>query len=840
MSHDPYPIFGKIYDSNGNPKPNTPITVRNDTKNEEQTTTTNQYGEYERDLGNFPSGWDNNDLIVCSIPPKYIENTSIASGMPVYYTFPRGGQKLYINARVYRIDFNLWKNGTPSGTGYATIRKVNNDALIEQSSTTIDVSTLSDSGAWYSFTFSSIVNEEVYILFEYNGGDGNNYVAMGYSSTDTIEGVRVRYYGTGYDVYDGTDIAIKIYLSSCQRSTTVDVTNYPDGREVFLYVGPYPIFGVVYRDGVIQTNTPVTVKNETTGDQQITTTNNYGEYVVDLGNLTNCWNNNDVIKITCSGIDAVRRVNIAEFPAGRDVPIYLSWRDITSLLDSKKSVISKFCSGILNIISSLTGSTITGSHDPYPIFGRVYRDGVIQTGISITIRNDSKGEEETVTTNEYGEYVVDLGNLPSGWNEGDIIKITCNGTTNIRKLNTALFPDGREVPVHLSWRDVLSPLDSTLIIRKLFSRIYTEIARIIDSILIPEGRSHNPYPIFGKVYRGGIPQPDISVVVRNDTKAEEESVFTNQYGEYVVDLGNLASGWMSNDIIKCTCEGTIRKFNLNPILYPDGREIILIRDTVEALSLIPLIKKSTVRMFSDISSLTDAIKKSIYAVKNDVIELRASIVKALSIIKIEVGISLDSVMISRFIGILSETINLIDSAIKNINISKIDLVTFIDSMMRIKHILRTYADNIKLFDTISRIKSIIITLTDSITQFDLINIIYIRIFTKELFDALKIIDIYSRGTWNAYKAYIENINILDTINKSIIIKAIIRTIALIDITSGTRVKLGLFIEAIKLSDIKTFIKSIIEMTIRHKAKPYRLKIAQYKYPYKLKTKIEYA
>ena len=65
----------------------------------------------------------------------------------------RAGQKLTIpNKTVCRVGFMLKKQNFPAGTLYCRIRKVSDDNIIETSSDTIDVSTLTAAMVWYYFT----------------------------------------------------------------------------------------------------------------------------------------------------------------------------------------------------------------------------------------------------------------------------------------------------------------------------------------------------------------------------------------------------------------------------------------------------------------------------------------------------------------------------------------------------------------------------------------------------------------------------------------------------------------------------------------------------------------
>ena len=75
--------------------------------------------------------------------------------------------------------FLLRKVGAPTGTAYCRIRDINNRILVE-STTTLDVSTLTTSFAWKEFVFSDyrISDKAIKVLLEYEGGDASNKVQI--------------------------------------------------------------------------------------------------------------------------------------------------------------------------------------------------------------------------------------------------------------------------------------------------------------------------------------------------------------------------------------------------------------------------------------------------------------------------------------------------------------------------------------------------------------------------------------------------------------------------------------------------------------------------------------
>lgn len=69
--------------------------------------------------------------------------------------------------------------------------------------------------------------------------------------------------------------------------------------------------------------------------------------------------------------------------------------------------------------------------DPYVVYGKIRKDGVLQSGASVTVRNDTRSQEAVLTTNAIGEYAVSLADATKGftvaWQVGDTVKVTYNG-----------------------------------------------------------------------------------------------------------------------------------------------------------------------------------------------------------------------------------------------------------------------------------------------------------------------------------------------------------------------------------------------------------------------------
>lgn len=90
---------------------------------------------------------------------------------------------------------------------------------------------------------------------------------------------------------------------------------------------------------------------------------------------------------------------------------------------------------------------------PYHIYGRVKKNGIPQPDIDVRITNNATGDYDTVTTNAYGEYLVDLANFEHGYSDGDNITVTLLIDPIVEKstyVDLTNHPDGREVLFFIS------------------------------------------------------------------------------------------------------------------------------------------------------------------------------------------------------------------------------------------------------------------------------------------------------------------------------------------------------------------------------------------------------
>jgi len=80
---------------------------------------------------------------------------------------------------------------------------------------------------------------------------------------------------------------------------------------------------------------------------------------------------------------------------------------------------------LMSVLSFASMARADTFQDPYAINGVVTDDaGNVVDGATVEIENLRTEETLTTVTNEYGEYVVALNDMPSGFEDGDEIKVT--------------------------------------------------------------------------------------------------------------------------------------------------------------------------------------------------------------------------------------------------------------------------------------------------------------------------------------------------------------------------------------------------------------------------------
>lgn len=137
-------------------------------------------------------------------------NTTLRAGGNV-----RVGQRLTISDRyVSDLSFLIHKTNAPTGDVTFTIRKVSDDSIIGSKvwGDAADLPTWSVGfSTWTTATFASPihVNEEVYILVEYSGGDAWDLVELWYQNTDVKADEYFARYTDSWTHVTGSDCAYK-------------------------------------------------------------------------------------------------------------------------------------------------------------------------------------------------------------------------------------------------------------------------------------------------------------------------------------------------------------------------------------------------------------------------------------------------------------------------------------------------------------------------------------------------------------------------------------------------------------------------------------------------------
>jgi len=166
-----------------------------------------------------------------STPQAWLEQTAQNQELTLYYgSYTRRGQRITISGKnVWRVSLYMHKVGSPTGTGYLRIRKVSDDTVISGAEVSLDVSTLGSDWAWVDFNFSSpvYINADVRVLFEYSGGDVNNFVVVGGYGSNVVDGYQTGYSGSYYND-TGAEATFKLYERYTPELLDWQVYHYTD------------------------------------------------------------------------------------------------------------------------------------------------------------------------------------------------------------------------------------------------------------------------------------------------------------------------------------------------------------------------------------------------------------------------------------------------------------------------------------------------------------------------------------------------------------------------------------------------------------------------------------
>jgi hypothetical protein len=157
---------------------------------------------------------------------------------------------------------------------------------------------------------------------------------------------------------------------------------------------PYPMYGIITLEGDRVDSMQVNIEYVDKGEV-ITKYTYGGEILMDASEFDNYLSPGKSVKITycvsdsrCDAVSQTFTIGGGHLDFSRDLPY--SYHDLSG---------------------------------PYPVYGHVYKNGNPQADIKILVENVNQDKSEKVTTNEAGEYSVNIGNWGKR-NIGDLIKIS--------------------------------------------------------------------------------------------------------------------------------------------------------------------------------------------------------------------------------------------------------------------------------------------------------------------------------------------------------------------------------------------------------------------------------
>lgn len=114
--------------------------------------------------------------------------------------------------------------------------------------------------------------------------------------------------------------------------------------------------------------------------------------------------------------------------------------------------------------------------NPYVIYGKIKKDGVLQNTVAVTIRNVTKSQECTIYTNNVGEYAIDLGDTTkysSGYSNGDSVKVTTLTAERTTTVNTSLF--GEQLDINIKTFSIDSVIKKTFLKEPAFDSVFKKL-----------------------------------------------------------------------------------------------------------------------------------------------------------------------------------------------------------------------------------------------------------------------------------------------------------------------------------------------------------------------------
>jgi len=157
-----------------------------------------------------------------SSPPELLQ----ASWNTTTYLYNAAGGYLRVGERVYagyvggrtlkRVEFCLLRYGSPTGTVYFRVRRVDTDAIVAELGS-MPTSNIPENPTWFAFSGDWVMPEGVDLRFtvEYSGGDSSNFIAV-YQITSDVVGwgnyCQFPYTSQTWNEVSAYDTAIKLYF----------------------------------------------------------------------------------------------------------------------------------------------------------------------------------------------------------------------------------------------------------------------------------------------------------------------------------------------------------------------------------------------------------------------------------------------------------------------------------------------------------------------------------------------------------------------------------------------------------------------------------------------------
>jgi len=417
---------------------------------------------------------------------------------------------------------------------------------------------------------------------------------------------------------------------------------------------------------------------------------------------------------------------------------------------------------------------------PYIIYGIIKKNGVPQAGESVTVKNQSTNEQHTIQTDSEGKYIVTVTRTdwyPSGASSGDMIAVTALSITRSVQIDVANYPWGREVNINL----ITYALQDSLSFGDVFGRKFSVHRTKTEALQFQDGKNLKPKPVkaetltfqdsFSRIL--SLYKTLTNTLVLSDTKFFTVSTVKTD----VLSVGDLLA-----------YTKVLHKLLSETLSLTDSETAKAGKVEAETLSLAETFTKvwTASRVKTETLSLSDSAAKTVGAVKSESLSLSDSFLKAFSKPLTETltvqdvaakawskhltqtetlqlqdsfartwivyrtyteTLSLyDLIVRELFIGLikktLTETLYLGDSVVKKPWKSKVEILSFADSLTRLWTVHRVLSDTLTLQDSLVKTQALHKVLTDNLMLNDVILRSLIGgLIKKELVETLRLGDV---------------------------------------------------------------------------------------------------